>query len=245
MPFDWSLLFDNFGLKVVTATDRSRGAYVLTHEQRQALDAAGKDPSLRETFPIEVLFDPDHSSLATSYYESVRAGSGRTPEIRMGRGLINWAKVGDQIVLGNKGNRILVAKVSMRPAVAETLGRELARKGDRKKIFKRALKAKGKPARKTRQVSDFVRDPYVVAAALLRADGVCEMPLCKRELFKRQDGTWFLEVHHVVPLAEGGDDTLANAAALCPACHRELHHGAKKHKKRAVLAAAVAAMPTV
>jgi len=34
-----------------------------------------------------------------------------------------------------------------------------------------------------------------------------------------------LEVHHKVPLAEGGDDTVENAIALCPNCHRHAHYG--------------------
>jgi len=28
-----------------------------------------------------------------------------------------------------------------------------------------------------------------------------------------------------VPLSEGGEDTLENAIALCPNCHRKMHYG--------------------
>ncbi|MFM0350878.1 HNH endonuclease [Paraburkholderia sp. RL17-347-BIC-D] len=28
-----------------------------------------------------------------------------------------------------------------------------------------------------------------------------------------------------MPLAQGGPDTVANAIALCPNCHRERHYG--------------------
>ncbi|TAL84944.1 MAG: HNH endonuclease [Rhodanobacter sp.] len=51
-----------------------------------------------------------------------------------------------------------------------------------------------------------------------------------------------LEVHHVVPLAEHGDDTLANAAALCPHCHRELHSGKNRKDRRKMLAAHIATL---
>ena len=34
-----------------------------------------------------------------------------------------------------------------------------------------------------------------------------------------------LEVHHTKPLAEGGEDTVNNAEALCPNCHKEAHYG--------------------
>lgn len=243
MPVDWTVIFDHFGVKRVTSTDKSKAAYVLNEEQRDALAAAGRDPARREVFPIEVMFDPEFLSLESSYYQSEREGSGRQPEVRMGQGFIRWANEGDEIILGSKGRRVIAAKLSAVPASAAETGRELAKKGDKRKIIDRALRAKGKPASKVRQVSDFVRDPYVVAAALLRANGSCEMPNCSRELFKRDDGSRFLEVHHITPLAEGGDDTLANAAGLCPACHRELHFGARRARKRALLSAAIAAKP--
>lgn len=241
--FDWSTMFDNFGVKRVSATDKGKKAYVLNEAQRDALSAAGRDAKDRATFSIEILFDPNVTTLASSYYASLRKGAGRQPEARIGKGLINWASEGDRIVVGNKGNRVLAAKFDSAPRDASELGRQLARKGDKAKIIKRAKKAGGKPARKDRIVSDFVRDPYVVAAALLRADGACEMPACSSKLFNRDDGSNFLEVHHVCPLGEGGDDSIDNAAALCPSCHRELHYGRKRAAKRVALANAIAAKP--
>ncbi|WP_421199661.1 HNH endonuclease [Aeromonas enteropelogenes] len=41
-------------------------------------------------------------------------------------------------------------------------------------------------------------------------------------------GEPFLEVHHLKGLADGGSDTVSNTVALCPNCHRELHHGRNK-----------------
>ena len=43
--------------------------------------------------------------------------------------------------------------------------------------------------------------------------------------FNKPTGEPFLEVHHVIGLAEGGPDIVENAVALCPNCHREAHHG--------------------
>jgi 5-methylcytosine-specific restriction endonuclease McrA len=240
MSFDWDAIFDNYGLKMVTNTDKNHAAYVLNAGQRAAMEAAGRNPADRETFSAEVLFDPRLSSLSISFYESVRAGSGRAPEVRMGQGLIRWANVGDTVVIGNRGRDVLVAKANAAPIAAADIGRQLARRGDKRKLMARAKKAKGKPARKQRTINDFVRNPYVVAGALLRAEGKCETPGCVRELFKRDDGMPFLEVHHIITLAEGGDDSLENAAALCPACHRELHFGANRAKRRKILSAAVA-----
>jgi hypothetical protein len=243
MRIDWSTVFDNFGIKTVSSTDKSRSAYVPNEDQRLALAAAGKSPEDRETFSVDVLMDPLTTSVSTSYYNSLRQGSGRQPEARIGRGLIRWVQVGDRLILGNRGSQILVAKMPSKKALASDIGGELARKGNREKIIARAKQASGKPARRTRKVDDFVRNPYVVAAALLRADEACEMPACTRRLFRRDDGSNFLEVHHIIPLADEGDDTLVNTAALCPMCHRELHFGRKRVKRRAQLAAAITVKP--
>lgn len=32
-----------------------------------------------------------------------------------------------------------------------------------------------------------------------------------------------LEIHHVLPLSEGGDNDLYNLSLLCPNCHRAIH----------------------
>lgn len=72
----------------------------------------------------------------------------------------------------------------------------------------------------------FDRDPDVVAEALFRANGICGE--CKKPapFMRAHDGTPYLEVHHRMPLAQGGEDTVENAVALCPNCHRRLHYGA-------------------
>ena len=77
------------------------------------------------------------------------------------------------------------------------------------------------------QSTVFVRNPDVVAEALLRASGVCERCNCEAPFRRAKDGTPYLEVHHKVRLANGGKDSLENAIALCPNCHRETHYGFK------------------
>ena len=86
-------------------------------------------------------------------------------------------------------------------------------------------KAPKQPTRVEHTVSSFERSVYVVAAAMKRAKGVCEG--CKKPApFKKKSNHQpYLEVHHKKLLAEGGLDTLANAIALCPNCHREAHYG--------------------
>lgn len=69
------------------------------------------------------------------------------------------------------------------------------------------------------------RNADVIVAVLNRASGVCERCGKNAPFIRRSDGTPFLEVHHRTPLAEGGEDTVGNAVALCPNCHREAHYG--------------------
>jgi 5-methylcytosine-specific restriction protein A len=55
------------------------------------------------------------------------------------------------------------------------------------------------------------------------AKGVCEYCSVPAP-FLTNGGTPYLEVHHVVPLADGGADTVENAVAVCPNCHRAAHY---------------------
>ena len=72
--------------------------------------------------------------------------------------------------------------------------------------------------------TSFRRNPDVVAEVLLRAEGKCEGCLQPAPFVRASDGTPYLEVHHRVMLAAGGEDTVVNAIALCPNCHRAAHY---------------------
>ena len=89
-----------------------------------------------------------------------------------------------------------------------------------------------KPPTKRSTVRSYQRDPRVIAIAKLRAGFKCEVPQCKHPTFLGKDGFVFSEVHHIEPLAEGGEDTIENAACICPAHHREVHHGKEATKIR-------------
>lgn len=71
----------------------------------------------------------------------------------------------------------------------------------------------------------FSRSADVIAEVLLRADGHCESCSQPAPFARASDGSPYLEVHHRVRLADGGDDTVDNAIALCPNCHRKQHYG--------------------
>lgn len=71
----------------------------------------------------------------------------------------------------------------------------------------------------------FRRNPDVIVEILKRADGACERCGEDAPFLRANDGTPYLEIHHWIPLSEGGEDTVENAGALCPNCHREVHYG--------------------
>ena len=71
----------------------------------------------------------------------------------------------------------------------------------------------------------FLRNPDVVAEVLLRAKGICESCGAPAPFNRASDGTPYLEVHHILSLAKNGEDSVENAEALCPNCHRQKHFG--------------------
>lgn len=95
------------------------------------------------------------------------------------------------------------------------------------KSYKSDKKPKGnpKPELSISYSYQYSRDPAVVAFALKRAGGICE--ICKKDapFISASTGIPFLEVHHVIPLKDGGSDTVENVKAVCPNCHREAHYG--------------------
>jgi HNH endonuclease len=239
MSDDWLKIFDDFATKVVSKTDKAKSAYVVDVPQQAILLAAGISPTNGPSDRILQLgiLGTENGQLSVSYYNSLREGAGRTPETRMGKGIVAWVEIGDLLTIGRIGNALFFAKEKRNAAepMSDELGRQLARSVDPAKIIAKAKLKYGPPPKRTRQINDFVRDPYIVAAALARADDQCEMSNCKAQLFQQDDDRSYLEVHHIVPLGEGGDDTLINAAALCPSCHRELHFGKLRLEKRAEL----------
>ncbi len=89
----------------------------------------------------------------------------------------------------------------------------------------RLLSAPVTPKKVTVQTTVFIRNEDVVAEVLFQAKGKCGA--CKKDApFVRQsNATPYLEVHHINPLANNGEDTVENAIALCPNCHRKAHFG--------------------
>lgn len=68
----------------------------------------------------------------------------------------------------------------------------------------------------------YTRNKYVSEYAKRRAGGKCQ--LCGRLApFYDNEGRPYLEAHHIIRLADGGEDSENNVVALCPNCHRKMH----------------------
>lgn len=107
----------------------------------------------------------------------------------------------------------------------------------------RALALKAMSSQEGAGASTTVRTIYQRSAqvkhyVLLRAAGRCES--CgKSAPFLRKDGTPYLEPHHINRLSDGGLDHPRYVGAVCPACHREIHYGARGAEKNDQLRAYV------
>ncbi|MCV2366439.1 HNH endonuclease [Paucibacter sp. DJ1R-11] len=142
-------------------------------------------------------------------------GRTRTPVQRLGNEFFG------EVSIGSPGGALLRDQVD-REFMARV---EAAKREPSIERQRRLREAPEVPAKVLVPTYVFNRNPDVVAEVLERACGVCEK--CKKRApFERsKDGSPYLEVHHKVLLAEGGKDTVGNAIAVCPNCHREAHYG--------------------
>jgi len=82
------------------------------------------------------------------------------------------------------------------------------------------------------------RSHAIKVYAQRRADGVCEA--CGEPApFRTSGGRPYLETHHIHRLSDGGPDDPESVAALCPNCHRRVHHGEDGLVFNKALAAAI------
>lgn len=92
---------------------------------------------------------------------------------------------------------------------------------------KRLAEAPKRPISYSVTTTAYLRNPDVIAEVLDRAQGICESCVKPAPFLRSSNGEPYLEVHHRLPLAQGGEDTVENAIALCPNCHRERHFGVR------------------
>ena len=77
---------------------------------------------------------------------------------------------------------------------------------------------------KQRQTIVHYRSEAVKKYVLMRSTGICEGCRLHAPFLNRKKQP-YLEPHHTTRRADGGPDDPAHVIALCPTCHRRVHHG--------------------
>ena len=93
----------------------------------------------------------------------------------------------------------------------------------------------GAAQRRLTTATTYERSPLVVVLTRTRANYTCEVSGCENSTFDGADDNPFVEVHHLLRLADGGVDTITNTVCVCPNHHRELHHGKNREVLKAEL----------
>lgn len=84
------------------------------------------------------------------------------------------------------------------------------------------------------------RNPAVAAEALRRANFKCEIDVRHQTFVSSAKNKPYVEAHHLIPFSNQGTytfslDVTANIVALCPNCHKRLHHAKVAEKADEIL----------
>ncbi|PSP88729.1 hypothetical protein BRC90_06810 [Halobacteriales archaeon QS_4_69_34] len=118
-----------------------------------------------------------------------------------------------------------VGPVSEDPKLSITEDEAAASDLDLGELRKQAEQDSQEAALSTRTTTtQYQRSAAVRKYALARADGVCEA--CEEDApFVTKAGDPYLEVHHVHRVSDQGADDPDSVLAICPTCHKQVHHG--------------------
>jgi len=149
----------------------------------------------------------------------------------MGR-FLAWGDQGDELVFATDGRDVYVCKTDRDTESSANIRGDYEGTAvginealDLDDLVTRATGADLNPGTRMASTTVYNRDPAIVAFARRRSDYSCEMPGCDYQGFTKDSGEQYIETHHMIPMAEGGEDSIFNVAAVCPNCHKELHYG--------------------
>lgn len=230
--------FHTFGLKIVSNTDKNKSAYVPNMNQKKVFEALNINPfERRQDIQVKELFS--NNILHISYYGTLRNGSGRSPELRMGlHDLINYFEVGDELLFATDNIEIFIYNLSKLDNLIEN------NDNNEEQIYSQInidfLKEKVQsinttPTQIKRNITVYSRNNALRALVKIRSNYSCEMPECNYIGFEKDNGEKYIEVHHLTPLSVGGEDSLSNTVALCPTCHRKMHYANNKEELKILL----------
>ncbi len=199
-----------YGVYRVGGVEREGTTYSLTSEAHQRVDIKrGKPPRLAKRF----LMTPFQSSCLGAQVRGWEKRA-RTTVQRFDEGFFN------EIVVDVQEG--VCDSVELQQSLREAVKAAISQTADQRR--KQLTLAPKLPRKVTVTSVGFLRNPYVIAEVLLRAAGCCELCMGSAPFVRRKDKTPYLEVHHKIRLADGGEDTVENAIALCPTCHRREHY---------------------
>ena len=223
--------FGIYAIKEVSKTDVEKGAYLPNKQQRDILISIGIEPIHDNLIELKELFS--NNILTVSYYPSERQGSGRSPEIRMGRDIIPYISRGDKILFTRDNHHIYIYNLS-RDTDYE-LEENIHTQIDIDTLQNRAKNINPRPQQIQQIVNTYPRNNILKNYVKRRSSYSCEMPSCNYQGFNKENGEPYIEIHHVIPLSEGGEDSIDNTVALCPNCHRALHYANNRQELREIL----------
>ncbi|MFM7468179.1 MAG: HNH endonuclease [Vampirovibrionales bacterium] len=92
------------------------------------------------------------------------------------------------------------------------------------------IKNSDDPHKKEHWVEVYARDTDLVKQAKEHFKYKCFIPECGNTFIK-PDGTPYIEVHHIIPLHQGGEDKLENLSLLCAHHHRMVHFATEEERQ--------------
>lgn len=229
--------FGTYGIKTVSATDINKSAYVPNMSQKQIFNSLGINPEDRKILEIKELFT--NKILKISYYATLREGAGRPIEVRMGlNDLISYIRKDDEVLFTRDTKNIFIYNLSKlsdlhvdndmnEEKIYSQINIELLRMS--------ASNINTEAVSVARTIISYPRNNTLRIYVKRRAEYSCEMPSCNYIGFEKNNGQRYIEIHHIIPLSENGKDSIYNTVALCPTCHRKIHHAKNKEELKVQL----------
>ena len=224
------MTFINYAIKTVSATDVNKSAYVPNMQQKEIFKYFDINPmDRRQDIQIRELFT--NKVLTISYYATLREGANRPPEPRMGlHDLISYLSVGDKILFAHDQQTIFIYNLSK--TTNYELEDNIYSQIDIYTLQDRARNINPRPQQVQQIVNTYPRNNTLKNYIKRRSSYSCEMPNCNYQGFHKDNREQYIEVHHIIPLSEGGEDSIWNTVALCPNCHRALHYANNREELR-------------
>jgi predicted restriction endonuclease len=116
------------------------------------------------------------------------------------------------------------AKSNNEPTLDDSLNKSVLSVTTQLRLLNEAMKNVS-PERVKQLVQVTIRNDTTMIKALKKAVGYkCQFPGCGPQI-KKKDGTYYIEVAHILPVKDDGKSILGNLVVLCPNHHKEFNHG--------------------